>query len=711
MKLTSNLSETAEFVENLPGNHPETLVRIHEFNPIVAKTYQPGSGTQIQADLDPHQGEWNYYFHVNVLKSDAVNRKARKADITEIRMLHVDIDDLGGLDRIRSFPVAPTVVIFSGGGYQAFWFLNEPLLDIARGESANKRIARMLGGDNCGNADRLMRLPGTLNVPNTKKKAKGRKLALAYLVRDETDYSRRYSIEEVENALGEDPSPSTPSGADRALTAPPPLQTVETLDVSISDQTAALIRDGDNPDAGYKSRSEVVFRVACDLARAGASDDIIAGILLNPVNSISVSVLEKRKPLAYAFRQARNAIKAVGSGWDRVAKSGLPVASFPNALLALSRLGLAFEYDAFRNRYRVSGVDVQDFTSELTDDVCAAIRRMVLEVWKFDPGKDHVRDASQTLCLENTVHPICEYLASLTWDGKPRISNWLTDYFAAEPTPFHAAVGELVLVAAARRVRHPGAKFDCILVLEGEQGTGKSTAISILAGDEYFSDQEILTLDAKAQMEAVEGIWLYELGELQGLNRAETDKVKAFASRRVDRGRPAYARFREDRRRQVIFIGTTNDEQYLKDTTGNRRFWPVRTGVINLDLLRRDRDQLWAEAAHVEARGGSLVLAENLWPAAGEAQGARLLDDPWLEALVELKGDVEGNVETVTSARALGALGLLPERQNQFHAKRLVPLLRRLGWTGPKNLRVNGKVVRGYERPYDGSPRIDRSAF
>src|SRR5262249_25180585 len=139
-------------------------------------------------------------------------------------------------------------------------------------------------------------------------------------------------------------------------------------------------------------------------------------------------------------------------------------------------------------------------------------------------------------------------------------------------TPLNRAIGRKTLIAGVRRIRKPGCKKDEILVLEGPEGTGKSTAGLVLAGGpENFSDADILTLDAQGQMEALEGVWIYEICELEGLSRADTTKVKAFASRSTDRGRPAYGRFRENWPRQNIFIGTTNDDKYLRDQLGNRR--------------------------------------------------------------------------------------------------------------------------------------------
>ena len=180
--------------------------------------------------------------------------------------------------------------------------------------------------------------------------------------------------------------------------------------------------------------------------------------------------------------------------------------------------------------------------------------------------------------------------------------------------------------------------------------------------------------------------------------------MKAFASRSVDQGRAAYARFKEARPRQCVFIGTTNDDQYLRDMTGNRRFWPVKVGKIDLEALQRDRDQLFAEAAYWEEKGESLVLPEELWPLAQIEQEARLEADPWLDILSQLHpstlDQVEGMVRISSTHLLEIYLGLEANRQQQFHMKRLAVLMRKLGWKGPDVIKMeDGKVVRGYQRP------------
>lgn len=483
---------------------------------------------------------------------------------------------------------------------------------------------------------------------------------------------------------------------------------VDNIPASVSADVRKLIEAGDDldrpigkPGSRFPSRSEVVFCVACALARAGWGPVMIAGLLLNALYGISESVREKRDPKKYALKQAVAAVAAVSSAWPDVTQTGKPRPTLRNAIVAFQRLGIQASYDMFRRRKMVQGHKLEAFQGEMTDDLSAMLRKAVLDEFGFDPAREHVRDALHMMALENSFHPIRDYLTGLEWDGKSRLDTFLIDYFGAEDTPLNRAIGPIVLIAAVRRVRQPGCKFDEILVLEGRQGTGKSTALAILAGAENHSDQDILTLDAKGQMEALAGKWIYELSELEGIRKAESTKVKAFASRSSDRARMAYGYFAEERPRECIFIGTTNDDHYLSDPTGNRRFWPVRTGRINLESLERDRDQIWAEAAALEVTGKPIRLPKTLWAAAEAEQLRRTARDPWLDTLAEARGE-EGNgtmVKVSTHHLLTFILEIEVGRQKHSEATRLGICMRELGWDGPKSMRIHGVNVRGYERP------------
>ena len=172
-----------------------------------------------------------------------------------------------------------------------------------------------------------------------------------------------------------------------------------------------------------------------------------------------------------------------------------------NAMLAMQRLELRFAHDLFRYRKTVEGALIQEYQGNLSDDACSALRLMIIDQFGIDVGKEATRDAAEILAISNAFHPIRNYLDGLQWDGSPRLDGWMSTYLGAEKTPLNSAIGRIVLIAAVRRVRSPGVKFDTILVLEGKQGVGKSSAVKILAGPENFSDQNILTLESKGQME------------------------------------------------------------------------------------------------------------------------------------------------------------------------------------------------------------------
>ena len=242
------------------------------------------------------------------------------------------------------------------------------------------------------------------------------------------------------------------------------------------------------------------------------------------------------------------------------------------------------------------------------------------------------------------------------------------------------------------------------------EGTNKSTAIRVLAGDENFSDQSILGASDKEVQEQLDGVWMHENADLAGMRRADVEQIKAFASRQVDRARPAYGRVREDRPRRSIEWGTTNNNEYLLSQTGNRRFWPLETGTIDIEALKRDREQLLGEAAAYEAVGQSIALDPSLWGDAREAQEQRRVADPWEEILghmpdhvVHKSGD---GFERVASADVLTRVLDIPKaQQTSAHGQRLALAMKHAGWSRNRsgNVTINGgKPVRGYIRTVYG---------
>lgn len=217
--------------------------------------------------------------------------------------------------------------------------------------------------------------------------------------------------------------------------------------------------------------------------------------------------------------------------------------------------------------------------------------------YRFNADKKLVIHAVTAAAHDRRFHPVREYFTRLEWDRRPRLATWLKDYAGATINDYTAAAGTKFLIGAVARVMRPGCKMDNVLILEGEQGRWKSTVLSTLAGAEWFSDTPFAIGDKDAYLQ-MRGNLIYELAELDGFSRTESSRAKAFFSSRYDTFVPKYVAWAIKVPRQCVFAGTVNHGTYLRDTTGNRRYWPVKIERAEIDELARNRDQLWAEALH-----------------------------------------------------------------------------------------------------------------
>lgn len=379
---------------------------------------------------------------------------------------------------------------------------------------------------------------------------------------------------------------------------------------------------------------------------------------------------------------------------------GVPYKTQRNARAALLRMGVKLSYDEFASRYLVEGLD--GFGPSLDDAALTRMRLTMEEDYRLTFAKERWFDFATDHARKNSFHPVKDHLAALEWDGEPRIDHWLHRYGGAEDSEYVRAVSSIPLIAAVRRIYQPGCKFDEMPVLESGQGTNKSRALAVLAvREDWFTDDCPLNADSKLLIEQLDGRWIVEMGELKGMRRGEVEGVKSMLSRSVDKARLAYGRMTEERPRQCVFIGTTNDSAYLRDMTGNRRFWPVRVPRFDVEALRRDRDQLWAEAAAREAKGESIRLPEHLWAVAGEHQAAREIGDPIYDRLAERLEGQEGKVRAgdVWEAVGLGDIG----KRTQDHNVRLSAAMQKLGWRRPKSkLRFGGPPLQAWVKGPDG---------
>lgn len=294
-----------------------------------------------------------------------------------------------------------------------------------------------------------------------------------------------------------------------------------------------------------------------------------------------------------------------------------------------------------------------------------------------------IGEGVRLVASRNKHHPVREWLQRLVWDGQDRLSCWLSDCLGVANTEYASLVGTLWIRQAVNRILNPGCKGDYVLILEGTQGLMKSSALRVLGG-EWFSDAP-LDLNSKDAFMSISGAWIYEIAELDAFNRTEATRIKAFITQAQDRYRPPYGSRMINQPRQVVFAATTNNYEYHKDPTGNRRFWSVLCTRARLDLVKQMRDQLFAQAVY------EVLAGEPVYPTRDQEtrliapeQQMREIVDPWHETIAVWLDEPERAVrDRFTSADILtGAIKMeIAKIDGQRSATtRVGSIMTRLGW-------------------------------
>lgn len=433
-------------------------------------------------------------------------------------------------------------------------------------------------------------------------------------------------------------------------------------------------------------------RTAQDIAKAadlaGLPD---AAEIVFPLFGLDPPKPTRRKPLA---------APVADDEFER-SEIGQIIKSERNIMLALRKSGIALSYDEFAMEYRIAGLD--GYGPDLSKDAREELFLLIQREYRFKPTWEDFTMVVKSAARRNRYHPVKDYLDSLEWDGIERIEEWLIAHAGAPDTPFVRAVSRIVLIAACRRIRKPGCKFDEMLVLESPEGKDKSTGFAVMASEDWFSDDAPLNAHPREVIERIRGRWIVECADLSGMTRAEIEDLKAFLSRREDSAALKYDPETTKRKRCCIFVGTTNRTNYLISDTGNRRFWPVRIDAVNISTLAADRDQLWAEAAYWEAKGESIRLAPSLYAQARAEQEERRIVDPWRDSLDGALGDIEGKLSCEDAWKIIDK----PSGQRTPHDNnRLGAAMRDLGWDR-REVKIDGKKCWGYVRGVPPYGRIE----
>ena len=286
---------------------------------------------------------------------------------------------------------------------------------------------------------------------------------------------------------------------------------------------------------------------------------------------------------------------------------------------------------------------------------------------------DDLRRAIPVIAHENQTNCLQEWLSSLEWDSQPRLASLLSTGFGAEVSEYHSRVGECWLISMAARAVKPGCKVDTLPVFEGEQGAGKSSGLGILGGELFTECHEQIT--SKDFYSVLAGRWLVEISEMNSFSKTEVERIKGIISNQTDRYRLPYDKHASDHPRQCVFAGTTNRDDWHNDDTGGRRFWPVACGVVDLQWLKENRDQLFAEAVVRYQKG------ESWWdvPADEHRQkiDARRQEDTWTGSVLTY---MEDHAPCSMDAVLRSGVGKQTETQTSGDQRRCAAILKLHGY-------------------------------
>lgn len=620
-----------------------------------------GSVAKVWPELSAHNEKNSASINV------VINAGGRKnAEISAFRAIWIDKDD--GRVAAEDCALPPSVIVHSGHGDHVYWLLKEEETTAETWRAAMKAVAYYYKTDaSVGNPARVMRVPGFFHC----KDAEPVKVTAEFFD------APRYSLREI---------------------------------VAAHRGVGRRGKDGE--------RNAILREKAGELIARGLSEEEALEALYLEESAFEAGPVDDTRIVGLAkfvgekVRKERSKL-----GGDEVAsrltrdKKGKPICSGANASVLLTyhpdwKGKLAFDEFAQRAYWTSGNPRARIRAGDQLRDEHAVLCATFLEHSFGQKISFAVAfDAAVAAAQAQSHHPVKEFLLPLAWDGVARIDTWLSTYLHAEDAPYTRAVGRKWLVSAIARIFEPGCQADCVLQLQGSQGVGKSQAAAVLGGA-WYSDG-ISAIGSKDAIGDLLGAWVVEISELDAISRADAASVKAFISRRTDRYRPPYGRATIEQPRQCVFVGTTNLTDALRDATGGRRFWPVDVGEVDLSALRRDRDQIWAEAMAAYRAGEIWYLTREETPLAVERQEAARELDPWTEILAQWTEYPEGErkkrglylEEPLAASDVLvKILGVPSAQQTPGALRRTATALRASGWVDIRHVSTSGHRPRRWKR-------------
>lgn len=653
---------------------------------------------------------FNLYVTRNPIRHDCAG-SAKDEDVIAAFYVWADCDDKAASNNVFRFDGPKWNFAVTTGRVphvraHTYWELEEPCLNMQAWREVQEGIAVHFGSDDkVVNPSRIMRLGGTVTYPAKNKIERGYTTEVATIRTVYDDDRDPVAFQQMHRLFGHlKPQVS-------AQTATQPLS--GGIGIDLGKQPLDREREKIKALSG-EEWNNAVFKLVGSYIRKGMSDEEIHALtqpLTIPPYTLDDTAREvqsmidrtRRNPKFEAEKQqevkSASAIIKASEGnpdWqDLLVRNsrGRAIWNTANALIMLEHdvdLKDCFAFDEFKQTKIVtqplplSGERKANFEGrELKDSDVTKLVSYFNRIGYPDATKTVAADAIQARCEDATIHPVRNYLHNLPqWDGVPRVDTWLEDYCAVECADdeikmYVSEVGKRWLISAVARVMRPGCKADGVLILEGRQGAKKSTTFRILAGGDWFGDS-LPPMQSKDASDYLRGKWIIEMAELSNINKAEVEVVKAFIAREEERFRPAYGRNEITYQRQCIFAGSTNKSDYLRDETGNRRFWPVKIGrECDVDALARDRDQLWSETFELYNAGEIWWLTGDAERVAQRQQEDRVSQDAWEGSVMQY---LIGMSEVSVSQIAINALEIEVGRVDRASTNRITAILATNGW-------------------------------
>lgn len=691
----------AEFIEAIWGNG-DALIELRCFSDGGEKKkplqywYTP---EELARKVEPI-AEWAMRQRIGVFAGVLPRKRhggSTSADTVPARVVWADVDfkDYKGgeseaRERLEAFH-KPSAIVRSGNGLHAYWLLNTER-DPELLSTGCRMIAGHLGADMAStDPARVLRLPGTYNAKKPEPKAVEVEYLdpavvykLSVLIEGLPEPRKRITIEDYHTPIEYKPELSAElqdllfgderlKGLLRNEGKPHEGPDGQPLDTSTAGYDWSLLRElvWHNVTDETELASALAHKITLDERREGKKSSRDRRYVVRTVHRLLASDPPQKsahKPdegngkrkgppskeqKGKLKKRARPRSGCEPTVWDMLELGQIrPLNNTGNIVTVLrndTRLKGRLWWDMFRDRACID--------EKRLDDIVLTELGLWLETFYgiINTPRSRLRECVDMVAFENRRHVVRDYLDGLVWDGEPRLNGWLRDYLGGHldheggddedlADELLEAMGRKFLVSCVARAFEPGCKVDTMLILIGPQGAYKSTAFKVLAGQDWFSDSDI-DLRTKDKYQVLAGAWIFEIAELDSFRRADQQAIKAFVSSSSDTFRPTGKMMVVERPRQCVFVGTTNEAEFLADKTGSRRFWLVKVGDIDLESLKADRDQLWAEAVAWYKGGEKWYLDRRLERVREEKSEPFKRQDAWqtrIEEFIATKSEEYG---------------------------------------------------------------------